>query len=165
MIVAEDFARMAEDSGAKAVTIHARTWTDGFSGETDWGVIAAVKKAVTIPVIGNGGILCHRDGIDMVAETGCDGVMSGRAAVGNPWICQPNGSSPSLSRRLESLARHLELIRQFHPAERILAKTKNHAGKYFKGHPGVASVRRRIYDAKTFDELCELVDSLRSKYA
>jgi tRNA-dihydrouridine synthase B len=160
-IIAEDFARMAEAAGAKAVTIHARTWTDGFSGETDWRMVAAVKKAVAIPVIGNGDIRSYEEGLARIAATGCDGVMIGRAALGNPWIFRPQAGEPSLRRRLATLERHLELIKEYLPAEQVLAKTKNHAGKYFKGHPQGAAIRRRVYEAKSFESLCELVSSLQ----
>lgn len=161
---APEFAKMAEDAGASAVTIHARTWTDGFSGKVDWNVIAEVKKRVSITVIGNGDILCHEDGLKMISETGCDAVMIGRAALGAPWIFSSNiNPLPSLHFRLKALSRHLELVEQYHPTERILAKIKNHAGKYFKGVPQGSSIRVNIYDTKTFDQLKELVHSLLSQ--
>jgi tRNA-dihydrouridine synthase B len=159
-IVAEDFARMAENAGVKAVAVHARTWTDGFSGDTDWQVVAAVKKAVTIPVIGNGDIRSHGEGIARMAATGCDGVMIGRAALGNPWIFRPQPGEPSLHRRLTTLGRHLELIKQHQPAEQMLAKIKNHAGKYFKSIPQGTGMRRRIYEARSYEALENLIRSL-----
>lgn len=156
-IVATDFARMAEEAGAQAIAVHARTWSDGFSGKPDWQVISSVKKAVSIPVIGNGDITSHAGGLAMINETGCDGVMIGRGALGAPWIFQDTGDGePSLSLRFEALQKHLELIRRHHAPERILAKTKNHAGRYFKGVSGGASIRQRIYRTSTFQELQEL---------
>jgi tRNA-dihydrouridine synthase B len=162
-IIAEEFARMAEGAGAKAVAIHARTWTDGFSGETDWRVVAAVKKAITIPVIGNGDIHSHEEGLARMAATGCDGVMIGRAALGNPFIFRSQAGEPSLRRRLATLGRHLELIKEYLPAEQVLAKTKNHAGKYFKGTSQGATMRRLVYDAKSFEALQELISSLQAQ--
>jgi len=157
-ITAVEFAKMAQDSGARAVTVHARTWTDGFSGEVDWGVIRAVKEAVTIPVIGNGDILDHEQGERMLRQTGCDGVMIGRAALGNPQIFAKGGAMmPSRRSRLTALQRHLELIGRFFPVERVLAKTKNHAGKYFKGLHGGSALRARLYDCRDFAELQEMV--------
>jgi len=82
-INAPEFAQMAEEAGAQAVTIHARTWSDGFGGTVDWRVIAAVKEAVRIPVIGNGDIRSRAEGQEMMAATGCDAVMIGRAALRN----------------------------------------------------------------------------------
>ncbi len=87
-INAPAFAKMLEETGASAITVHARTWSQGFSGHIDREIIARVKEAVSIPVIGNGDILSCADGQQMMAETGCDGVMIGRGALGNPWVFQ-----------------------------------------------------------------------------
>ncbi|HEY6010922.1 MAG TPA: tRNA dihydrouridine synthase DusB [Nitrospirota bacterium] len=84
--VAIDLARAAESVGIAAVTVHARTKAQGFSGHADWSMIQRVKKSVTIPVIGNGDVSSCRDAKRMIDETGCDGVMIGRAIQGNPWI-------------------------------------------------------------------------------
>lgn len=149
-----EFARMAEEAGASAIAIHARTWSDGFSGPVDYRVIRTVKEAVTIPVIGNGDIHSHDHGLRLMAETGCDGVMIGRATLGAPWIFSPTiNIEPSKSLRLKALSRHLQLIDQFLPAERLLGKIKNHAGKYVKGLPGSATIRQRIFAQPSFQDL------------
>ncbi len=160
-IVAEDFAKMAEDSGASAITVHGRTWTDGFSGEVDWQCIARVKKAVTIPVIGNGDIISREDGLAMMAKTGCDGVMIGRGALGRPWIFSENiNPNPSLHLRVKALLRHLDIIASLGSPVPPFAKTKNHAGKYFKGITGSASIRQKVYSCSSYEELHEFVNSL-----
>ncbi|MBU0481920.1 MAG: tRNA dihydrouridine synthase DusB [Proteobacteria bacterium] len=160
-IVAVEFAQMVAEAGASALTLHARTWTDGFSGVVDWEMIGKVKEATSIPVIGNGDILCHDDGLKMLSETGCDGVMIGRAALGAPWIFSAKTNPlPSLHFRLKALSRHLELVEQYQPTESILGKMKNHAGKYFKGVLHGKSIREKIYATKSFAELKHLIQSL-----
>ncbi|MBU0485851.1 MAG: tRNA dihydrouridine synthase DusB [Proteobacteria bacterium] len=162
-IIAEDFAKMVEEAGASAITLHARTWTDGFSGQVDWEMIKKVKEKVAIPVIGNGDLLCHDDGLAMLKQTGCDAVMIGRASLGAPWIFSAKVNPlPSMHFRLKALSRHLELIAQLFQTDRILAKTKNHAGKYFKGMPGSSGMRQKIYETKTFQELRDLIAAVKT---
>jgi nifR3 family TIM-barrel protein len=159
-IIACDFAKMAEDNGAAAITVHARTWSDGFSGTADWGIIRRVKQSVAIPVIGNGDIKKHGDGLRMLTETGCDGVMIGRAALGAPWIFSADvPESPSLAFRLKALNRHLTLIAEHQP-DTPPSQIKNHAGRYFKGVPGGSEIRRQIFNQTSHAGLRELIDSL-----
>ena len=158
-ITACDFARMAEDNGAAAVTVHARTWSDGFSGTADWRIIGQVKQSVSIPVIGNGDVQSHADGLRMLAETGCDGVMIGRAALGAPWIFSAAApENPSLAFRLAALNRHLALIAQHQP-DTPPSQIKNHAGRYFKGVVDGAEIRRRIFSQTSAANLRELIGS------
>ena len=159
-IIACDFAKMAEDNGAAAITVHARTWSDGFSGAADWRIIGQVKQAVSIPVIGNGDVQSHADGLRMLTETGCDGVMIGRGALGAPWIFSAHApENPSLSFRLAALNRHLALIAEHQP-DTPPSQIKNHAGRYFKGVVGGAEIRRRIFNQTSYAALEELVASL-----
>jgi nifR3 family TIM-barrel protein len=158
-ITGPEFAKMAENSGASALAVHGRTWSDGFGGTVDRSVIAEVKRTVSIPVIGNGDILCYQDGLEMMEQTGCDAVMIGRGALGNPWVFRPEGRPANIAGILPSLSRHLELIEEYLPADKVLARTKNQAGRYFKGMPGSARIRQRIYETRSFTELKELVSS------
>jgi nifR3 family TIM-barrel protein len=155
-----EFAKMAEDNGIAAIAVHGRTWSQGFGGMADWELIAQVKEAVTVPVIGNGDITSHVEAMAMLNKTGCDGIMIGRAALGNPWVFLPEGRPDSLSKRMTGLQRHLQLIAIHSNPDRILAKIKNHSGRYFKGVAGGSAIRKRIYDAKSFTELREIADSL-----
>ncbi|MBU0966177.1 MAG: tRNA dihydrouridine synthase DusB [Proteobacteria bacterium] len=159
-INAPEFAQMAEEEGASAVTIHARTWSDGFSGTVDWQVIAQSKARVSIPVIGNGDINSYDQGLAMMKQTGCDGVMIGRGCLGRPWVFDRDNPADTAQLRLNALKRHLELIDQFCPPQWALGKIRNHAGKYFKSMRHGAEIRNRIYQAETFADLRQLVDNL-----
>ncbi|MEA1932866.1 MAG: tRNA dihydrouridine synthase DusB [Thermodesulfobacteriota bacterium] len=156
-IVAENFSKMAEQCGIRAIAIHGRTWSDGFSGKADWNVIAKVKQAVSIPVIGNGDVVTRQDGLDMIEQTGCDMVMIGRGALGNPRIFGPSCPLPSLDFQLTALRRHLELIEIHHDPARMLARIKNHSGRYFKGIPNGTLIRKKIYATKKFSELKDFI--------
>lgn len=158
-ILAPEFARMAEDSGASAIAVHGRTWSQGFGGKVDWQTIARVKKSVAIPVIGNGDVATYQEGLACLARSGCDGIMIGRAALGNPWVFCEATSPATLAERLSGLADHLLLIREYSDPEPMLARIKNHAGRYFKGIAGGSAVRRQVYAAPDFGALLELVQS------
>jgi len=141
-INAVEIARIAEDCGADAITIHARTADQGYSGHADWKIIAAVKKAVKIPVIGNGDIRQPQDAVRMLAETSCDAVMVGRGALGNPWIFKGivqalNGQAvnylPSLKQRQEMIENHWKMESEF-SGERLAGKSfRKHILWYTKG--------------------------------
>lgn len=107
---APEFAVRLEGAGACALAVHARTRVQGYSGKADWKMIAQVKRAVRVPVIGNGDVCSRADAERMVAETGCDGVMVGRGALGNPWVFRElcGGEPPTPAERLAAVKRHLE---------------------------------------------------------
>lgn len=150
---APDFAKMIEASGASAITIHARTWAQAFSGEINREMILRVKNSVSIPVIGNGDVHSYQSGLEMIDETGCDGVMIGRGALGNPWVFQENGRPEKLHDIKRGALEHLELIEHFLPADKILGYIKNHMSRYFKGLPGSSALRKKIFDAPNLKEL------------
>jgi tRNA-dihydrouridine synthase B len=153
------FAKMAEECGAAAITVHARTWSQGFSGYIDRQVITAVKDRVSIPVIGNGDVLCRQDALAMMQETGCDGVMIGRGALGNPWIFG-EGDRPSRLAEIAVIAlEHLRLIETFLPAERMLGHVKNQISPYFKGLPGSSQTRAEIMAASDLATLRGLIET------
>jgi tRNA-dihydrouridine synthase len=148
---------MAEAAGAAAVTIHGRTWAQGFGGLADRRVIKAVKEAVRISVIGNGDVLTYADGMQMMAETGCDAVMVGRGALGNPWVFGPAGQPATLLDRLPVILRYLELSKQYLPVTRVLFKIKNHTSRFLTGLQGAARLRQLIYAAGTVEEIITLL--------
>jgi tRNA-dihydrouridine synthase len=125
--MAPEFAKMAEDNGASAIAVHGRTWSQGFSGQVDWESISQVKENVSIPVIGNGDVDTYHTALQLMEKTGCDGIMIGRAALGNPWVFTPEGTPNTLAKRMTGLNHHLKIIQKFSNPDRILPKIKNQA--------------------------------------
>jgi len=175
-IVCVELARMAEAEGLNAVALHARTREQGYSGQARWEWIGAVKQAVGIPVIGNGDVRTPEDAAAMVAQTGCDGVMIGRAAAGNPWIFRQisqytsTGSYdlPSFSDRHHMIRAYFEMLLAEVEATKDLprdarigetaGKMKQFATWFTHGVPGGAGLRKAIYQAKTGTEVLERVN-------
>lgn len=164
-----EFARIAQDCGAAAITVHPRSQTMGFTGHSFWERIAEVKKTVSIPVIGNGDINTPSDALKMVRETGCDSVMIGRGAYGNPWIFSQIKSvflgksvSPiSAQDKLDMAIRHsLEFSREYgeHCA---LKEMKRHIAWYIKGMQGASQYRDHIFRAQSLEKLLNYISSLR----
>lgn len=144
-----EIGQIAEQCGVDAVILHPRTADQGFSGLSDWGRIAALKKGIRIPVIGSGDIRRPEDAARMIEETGCDGVMVGRGALGNPWIIAhilshlAGGlpSAPSLSERQETIRRHLTLAIDFYGENVGTRDFRKHLLWYTKGLRGGAQFR------------------------
>ncbi len=155
-IVLEDVARIATDCGIAALTLHPRTRSQGFRGSSDWSHITRLKSMVSIPVIGNGDVLKPEDGLRMMAQTGCDGVMIGRGAIGNPWIFagllatwrgQPVPSRPMGGEAWRrAVMHHYDLLAEDLGGEdRIAAKMfRKHLARYARGMRGAADLRRRL---------------------
>lgn len=152
-INAVSFSQMAENTGVAAIAVHGRTWSQGFSGSSDRNIIAEVKQSVSVPVIGNGDILSYSEGLDMMSETGCDGVMIGRGALGNPWIFSKEDRPTDPAKLLEGARQHMQLMEQFLPVERVLGYVKNHISRYFKALPGSSKMRQQIFACNTVEEL------------
>ncbi|MBR5615022.1 MAG: tRNA dihydrouridine synthase DusB [Clostridia bacterium] len=165
-ITAVEMAKIAEAAGASAVTVHGRTREQFYSGHADLDIIKAVKSAVSIPVIGNGDIVDEESAKYMLDYTGCDGIMIGRAAEGNPWIfervihyLQTNEklTLPTLEERAEKMNEHLSLLIKFKGAYRGIQEARKHMAWYIKGMPGGARLREIINTASTEEEMREVI--------
>jgi nifR3 family TIM-barrel protein len=152
--VVVEACRQLEEVGIAAVTIHPRTQKMGFKGKADWRLIAEVKKAVRIPVIGNGDITCAADAQRMFAETGCDLVMIGRAAQGNPWIFDQtirllrdgiDVPPPGPEERVDLCIRHLDLQEQYYGARVAVFNMRKHIASYLKGVPHATELKAQIF--------------------
>jgi nifR3 family TIM-barrel protein len=145
-INAIEIARIAEAEGVDGITVHPRTRAQQYTGQAPWDVIAAVVRAVRIPVIGNGDVRDHADARAMAAATGCAGVMIGRAALGAPWIFA--GRVVERHERACVIRHHLALIHEHWPAREALVQVKKHLAWYASGRPGAAQLRPQLFAAR-----------------
>lgn len=166
-INAVEVARMCEKAGAKAIAIHARTRSQGYSGKADWSIIKAVKEAVKIPVIGNGDVTSPEDFKRMLDETGCDAVMIGRGVLGNPWLIREIDeflkygevkTKVSNAEKIKMIKRHYELLLEDKPEGLALLEIRSHAIWYLKGMPKSAEVKNKICSSKNSKELFSILE-------
>jgi len=164
---AVQISKIAEDSGMSAVCVHARTRQQRYMGQADWNVIKKLKKAVNIPVIGNGDVFSAEDAKRMKQETGCDGIMLGRGALGNPWIYKQIKSileedilpeKPPFKEIKETLLKHMALELEIIGEYRGFLKMRRVACWYFQEMPGVADFRKKINVCKTVAEMRTLIE-------
>ena len=168
-INAVEMAHIAQESGAAAIAVHGRTREQYYSGKADWEIIRKVKEAVKIPVIGNGDVWTPQDAIDMRKQTGCDGVMIGRGAQGNPWIFkqilhyEQTGElleKPSPQEVTEMILRHAKMQMEFEGEYIGMREIRKHAAWYTAGYKNSAKLRGKINETETYEELKELLSHL-----
>lgn len=171
-INALEVAKYCEDNGADALTIHGRTREQFYSGKADWEIIAQVKEALSIPVIGNGDVIDAKSAAAMYEQTNCDYIMVGRGALGNPWIFRQINAwfdrdtfivPPYIDERLSVMYRHIKLACEY-KGERIgIREARKHIGWYLKGFHGAAKFRNEAGKVNTLDDVERLIYTVRAE--
>ncbi|WP_416318255.1 tRNA dihydrouridine synthase DusB [Thermoanaerobacterium thermosaccharolyticum] len=169
-INAVEIAKMAESCGVKAVAIHGRTREQFYSGRADWDIIKKVKDNLKIPVIGNGDIFTPEDAKRMIDETGCDAVMVGRGAEGNPWIFKRilhylnTGEilpEPTVSEKIDMILKHLDMMIDYKGEHVGILEMRKHIAWYLKGIRGASKIKQMVFTMSEYKEIKELLISIK----
>ncbi|MCL1804538.1 MAG: tRNA dihydrouridine synthase DusB [Clostridiales bacterium] len=165
-IVAPEFAKRMEAAGASLIAVHARTRDQFYSGKADWGQIRLVKAAVSVPVVGNGDIWTPEDARRMLEETGCDAVMVGRAALGDPWL--PGrirryllggdaGLPPDKEEKIAMAMEHSRRLAALKGEGKAIPEMRKHLAWYLKGLPRTAALKEKLFHCRSMEEVEELM--------
>ena len=169
-INAVEVAKIIESAGASAITIHPRTRSEGYEGHANWNIIKEVKENVNIPVIGNGDIKSCFDAKRMIDETSCDGVMIGRAALGNPYLFKQvieyldSGKVlPDLEdkEKIDVALKHLNYLLEIKPEKTAILEMRTHAAWYIKGLKNSAEIKREIFKCENKEELIKILEEYK----
>lgn len=168
-INAVEIAKIAEANGASAVAVHGRTREQYYSGKADWDIIRQVKEAVRIPVIGNGDVVSPETAEAMLQETGCDGIMIGRGAQGNPWLFRQilhwmetgeKEEKPAIEEIKSMILRHARLLEEYKGTYTGIREMRKHVAWYTAGCPGSAKLRAKVNEVESFSQLEDLIQRL-----
>lgn len=169
-INAVEVAKICEQAGAGAIAVHGRTKEEMYTGKANWDIIADVKRAVSVPVIGNGDIETAQQAAQMLEKTACDMVMVGRGALGNPWIFREiNGylnentsvlPSPTLEERIITIRKHIGLMCEYKEERRAMKEARKHVAWYLHGMKNAASFRKRSGELVTLEDLDRLLEDV-----
>ena len=168
-INALEIAKICEQAGAKAITIHARTRAQGYSGKADWSIIKEVKHNINIPVIGNGDVKTPSDAKKMIDITGCDAIMIGRAALGNPFIIKNTVhylekgkllKKPATKEKINMLKKHLDYLMQIKEEKTALLEMRTNACYYLKGISNTSSIKKELFQTKTKNEFLKIIEKI-----
>lgn len=168
-INAVEIAKIAEDCGAAAVAVHGRTREQYYSGKADWDIIAKVKDAVKIPVIGNGDVVDEESGEKMLAYTGCDGIMIGRAAQGNPFIFKQLShyfatgekcGKPTPQEIKDAIIKHATLSIQYKGEYTAIREMRKHISWYSAGYPNSCKLRAKMNEVETMEDILAIMEKV-----
>ena len=163
---AVEIAKIIEENGASAITVHGRTRDQFYSGKADWDIIKSVKEVVKIPVIGNGDVTCGDDAKRMFEYTGCDAIMIARTACGNPWIFKEVNAflkdgtiikRPGINEIKEMIIRHLELLTAEKGEYTAVREMRKHISWYIKGIPGATEIRNEVNKIEDVEKLKKMI--------
>ena len=171
-INAVEIAKIAEANGASAITVHARTRAQGYSGKADWNIIKDVVDAVNIPVIGNGDVVSCFDAKKMLDETGCSAVMIGRGLLGNPWLVREcvqyleSGKLPNpidYNEKIDMMEYHLKKLCEDKTEKQAVLEIRNHLLNYLKGLPENKEVKNKVCRCKSANEIINVLEEYRNE--
>ena len=170
-INAVHIARVCEEAGASAICIHGRTRSQGYSGKADWDIIRDVKNNVKIPVIGNGDVTSPEKAKEMLDYTGCDAVMIGRAALGNPWLIRNTVlylegkpyTPPTEVDRVDMCIKHLKMLAELKTEKQAVLEIRSHVGWYLKNVKGSNEIKNKIYKMTSIYDILQVLEKFKEE--